>query len=61
MLKKLKGKYAYHNDIAILKTKKNINFDENIAPICLPKPKAKFQECFISGWGSTLPCKLFLK
>ena len=41
------------NDIALLKLKKPIRFNEEISPICLPDAYENFegQHCVATGWG----------
>ncbi|RWS25124.1 uncharacterized protein B4U80_09205 [Leptotrombidium deliense] len=43
------------NDIAIIELESEVNFDENIQPICLPKADEDFTNCmaYVSGWGKT--------
>ncbi|KXJ23503.1 Plasma kallikrein [Exaiptasia diaphana] len=39
-------------DIALLKLKTNIRYDENVRPICLPSERfPPGTECTVSGWG----------
>ncbi|XP_047515504.1 chymotrypsin-1-like [Pieris napi] len=44
--------YKFDNDIAVISTKKTIEFNENVQP--LPLPKKNIQSglsCIVSGWG----------
>ncbi|KXJ23469.1 Plasma kallikrein [Exaiptasia diaphana] len=39
-------------DITLLKLKKNINFNDKVRPICLPKKRFPDGEnCYVTGWG----------
>ena len=44
----------YENDIALIRVKKDIEFSQNVAPICLPKGN-RFPDTsgvvYVAGWG----------
>ena len=46
-----------YNDVAIIKLKTPLKFDENVQPACLPDPDLIPEETgnigFVSGWGSS--------
>lgn len=45
----------YHRDIALLKTKSKMVFNENVSPIELPKQVARVNEkVVVSGWGNSV-------
>ncbi|KAM3184431.1 hypothetical protein ACTXT7_008383 [Hymenolepis weldensis] len=44
------------DDIALLKLKKPVQFNENVRPACLPNPGEEFEAgniCAVAGWGQT--------
>ena len=49
---------THDNDIAILKLKTHLTFNENVQPACLPKPSFAPEETgeqsVLSGWGTTI-------
>jgi len=50
------NKDTIDNDIAILKLEKDITFNSNVVPACLPTDKSKTyagQTAVVSGWGAT--------
>ena len=50
---------TYDNDLAILKLKSSLTFNENVQPACLPDPSFTPEDsggfAVVSGWGTTLP------
>ena len=53
-----------YNDIAIIKLKTPLKFNENVQPACLPDPDTIPEENgnigFVSGWGSSTERKYLL-
>jgi hypothetical protein len=43
----------YENDIALIKMKEKVVFDENIYPICLPTSQLESPIAIMSGFGKT--------
>ncbi|XP_077198874.1 transmembrane protease serine 2 [Paroedura picta] len=44
-----------NNDVALMKLRSPLMFDDTIGPVCLPNPGMMFQpeqRCWISGWGA---------
>lgn len=51
-----KSKSTPVDDIALLKLKKPVKFNENVRPACLPFPGEQFEAgtvCTVAGWGHT--------
>ncbi|VDL60601.1 unnamed protein product [Hymenolepis diminuta] len=50
------GNFDAKDDIALLKLKKPVQFNENVRPACLPNPGEEFEAgniCAVAGWGQT--------
>ncbi|KAM7534125.1 hypothetical protein Aperf_G00000114070 [Anoplocephala perfoliata] len=50
------GKSGPVDDIALVKLKKPVEFNENVRPACLPYPGEQFEAgtvCTVAGWGLT--------
>ncbi|XP_022088751.1 uncharacterized protein LOC110978241 [Acanthaster planci] len=46
----------HDNDLALLKLRQRVRFDENVSPACVetePYEVERYQECYIAGWGHT--------
>ncbi|XP_038051937.1 uncharacterized protein LOC119724795 isoform X2 [Patiria miniata] len=46
----------HDNDIALLKLRQRVRFDENVSPVCVetePYEVERYRECYIAGWGHT--------
>lgn len=40
-----------NTDLALVKLRKDVQFDDNSTDICLPKHRnSTFQECYVTGW-----------
>ena len=51
-------KFGNINDIALLKLSKNVDFNEGVVPICLPKEAYEEKDLItepleVAGWGAT--------
>ena len=58
-----KPRKTWPNDIGILKLSEPLALSKTIQPMCLPSEDFKPFEgemCFVSGWGKTNYCKIFL-
>ena len=53
----------FKDDIAIIKLKRKVAFSRTVKPACLPDNSYNENECFVSGWGYTIPLlsKVFRK
>lgn len=45
---------AARNDIALIRLKSDVTFEDHIQPVCLPDTQSKPNEYIISGWGATV-------
>ncbi|CAN2389003.1 serine-type endopeptidase activity [Pristimantis euphronides] len=46
---------THDNDIALLELSEPVNFNQNIRPVCLPRPSENFADnksCYVTGWGA---------
>ena len=51
-----KNKFGvWEEDFQLLRLSEEIEFDDNLLPICLPTPNETFKEkkCWLAGWGRT--------
>jgi len=49
-------KYVTYADVALVKLKQSIEFNENIMPACLPfNNESSYFDCYVTGWGYTGP------
>lgn len=47
------GMFSEHNDIALLRLSRSVNFTSFIKPICLPSDENLNDKLIVSGWGTT--------
>ena len=47
--------YTYENDVMLLRLANPVEFNDHVAPICLPDPEdyQPGQGCYTTGWGNT--------
>ena len=48
-------KSKFEDDIAIIKLKDKMDFSINVKPACLPSLNYNENDCYVSGWGYTIP------